>query len=60
MPTLTRLLSVLALVVAAVLAIMAALVTFVEPRRSTIEVEVPLPSLQAKPPAASPAAEVRP
>ena len=56
MPTLTRLLFALALIAAAVLAVMAALVTFVEPRRATVEVEVPLPALQPKPPSALPPA----
>jgi hypothetical protein len=52
MPTLVRLVTVLALIAGTVLAVMAALVTFVEPVRVPVSVEVPVPGLQAPPPAA--------
>ncbi|MFD2236653.1 histidine kinase [Aureimonas populi] len=46
MPTLVRLLTVLAILGALVFAVMAALVAFVEPRRGEISFEVPVEALQ--------------
>lgn len=66
MPTLVRLLSALVLVVGAIVAVMLALVTFVEPRQGPITVEVPVPALEtpsvppAVPGAAAPAAAGEP
>ena len=67
MPTLTRLLVVLALVAGAVFAVMWALVTFVRPQIVPITVNVPIPALQERrapvppqapaPPDASPSVE---
>jgi hypothetical protein len=48
MPTLVRLLSALAVIAALVVAAMAALIHFVEPRRSVITFEVPLERLQTE------------
>ena len=57
MPTLVRLLTMLALVAGTIFGIMAALVYLVEPRRHPIVVEVPLDALrQARPPEAAPVA----
>ncbi len=53
MPTLVRLVTVLALIAGTVLAVMAALVTFVEPVRVPVSVRIPVPGLQ-EPPAAVP------
>lgn len=50
MPTLVRLLTALAVIVALTIAAMAALVYFVEPRQSEIVIEVPLDELQAPAP----------
>jgi len=52
MPTLVRLLSLIVLLVGAVVGVMAALVTFVEPRQGPITVEVPVPALET--PSAAP------
>ncbi|ALN74347.1 hypothetical protein [Aureimonas sp. AU20] len=65
MPTLTRLLLVLALLAGAVLSVMWALVTFVRPEIGPITMPVPIPALQEKrpaapPPAAQPAPEAAP
>ncbi|WP_061931528.1 hypothetical protein [Aureimonas sp. AU22] len=49
MPTLTRLLTFLALLVGAVYAVMAALVAFVEPQPVPVTVKVPIPALQPAP-----------
>ncbi|KQT85868.1 hypothetical protein [Aurantimonas sp. Leaf443] len=49
MPTLVRLLTILALVAGFVLAVMAALVTFVEPTRRETIVDVPLPRFEPAP-----------
>ncbi|MEX6506404.1 hypothetical protein [Jiella sp. M17.18] len=46
MPTLLRLLTTLAIIVAIIYGIMAALVYFVEPTRREVTVTVPLPQLQ--------------
>ncbi|MET0257724.1 MAG: hypothetical protein ABW179_04015 [Methylobacterium sp.] len=54
MPTLVRLLSLIVLLVGAVVGVMAALVTFVEPRQTEIVVPVPLPNI-AQTPAQAPA-----
>ena len=56
MPTLTRLLVVLALLAGAVFAVMWALVTFVRPEIVPVTVDVPIPALQERrAPAAAPA-----
>ena len=57
MPTLTRLLVVLALLAGAVFAVMWALVTFVRPEIVPVTVDVPIPALQERraPAAAAPA-----
>ena len=54
MPTLVRLLSLIVLLVGAVVGVMAALVTFVEPRQTEIVVPVAFPDL-AQAPAQTPA-----
>jgi hypothetical protein len=56
MPTLTRLLLVLALLAAAVFSAMWALVAFVRPETVPITVSVPIPALQDKRPVAVPPA----
>jgi len=53
MPTLVRLLSLIVLLVGAVVGVMAALVTFVEPRQTEIVVPVPLPNVAQAPAATS-------
>lgn len=56
MPTLTRLLIVLALLAGAVFAVMWALVTFVRPEIVPVTIDVPIPALQERrPPVAPPA-----
>lgn len=59
MPTLVRLVTVLALIAGTVFAVMAALVTFVEPVRVPVSIEVPVPGLQTPPPVAPPSAPDR-
>ncbi len=48
MPTLTRLLIVLALLAGAVFAVMWALVTFVRPEIVPVTIDVPIPALQER------------
>ncbi len=59
MPTLTRLLTFVALCAGAILAAMAALVAFVEPTPAPVSFEVPIPALaEPAPPARTGAAPV--
>ncbi|MCQ8783878.1 hypothetical protein [Mangrovibrevibacter kandeliae] len=45
MPTLVRLLTTIAIIAGVILAIMAALVTFVEPHRRQVDIEIPVREL---------------
>ncbi|MER0239815.1 hypothetical protein [Fulvimarina sp. MAC8] len=54
MPTLFRLLTILAIIAGIIYGIMAALVYFVEPTRSELTIEVPLPPLKPVEPEPAP------
>lgn len=56
MPTLFRLLTILAIIAGIIYGIMAALVYFVEPTRSELTIEVPLPPLKPVEPEPDPPA----
>ncbi|MBP0614449.1 hypothetical protein [Jiella mangrovi] len=62
MPTLVRLLTILAVIFGTIYGIMAALVYFVEPTRTQVTVPVTLPEPEAAPPAEDPdgLSELRP